>query len=69
MAADRPDQWIGDLAVARDRRAPPIGQILENGMAVPLADQGAAVLFEMANQIASLHGAGVATCSEMCCPV
>ena len=66
LTADHANQRLGNFPMPRHGRTLAISRILENGMTVPFANQHATMSSEMANQVPSLHGVGVATCVEMC---
>ena len=70
LSADRPNQRIRDLSMPRDGRTACVGRVLEDDrVALPLANQFAAVAYQMTDQITAFHGVGALTCCETFCPV
>ncbi len=55
--------------MSRYGSASTIGSVLEDRVTLSLAYEDAPLTFQVADQIASFHGAGAATWSEICCPV
>jgi len=56
--------WLDDLVVTRHGARLPVGWVPVDGVAAPLSEELAAVAFEVADKVRSLHSTGTATASR-----
>lgn len=68
LSANRTGKNVGNLTMTGNRNTSSVCGILVNRMAVPFANEHAALSFEMLQQFAPLHGTVTPTVIAICCP-